>query len=208
MNSDDDLVAYLERWRRSLIRLQRAYPARWHVPGLSEEETRDALLLTLLEVARTDSTKEATASVGSSVGPRKAGRFLAPEEVLRILRRRRSELFRRFRLGATPVDFVSLGDACGVVRHELDHEACYVELENEALRAAAADAASAALSRPQRRWLSAFKLAAHAGNFFGTSEEPNLSAASRVLGRHRSSAQRAYRELQSSFQRERRRWDG
>jgi hypothetical protein len=48
-------------------------------------------------------------------------------------------------------------------------------------------------------------MAANGGQFFEASREPNLSAASRVIGKHRSSAQRAYKELQVHFQRERRR---
>jgi hypothetical protein len=43
------------------------------------------------------------------------------------------------------------------------------------------------------------KLSARSGGFFESSAEPNLSAASRVLGKNRSSAQRAYRELQTRF---------
>jgi hypothetical protein len=38
-----------------------------------------------------------------------------------------------------------------------------------------------------------------------SSDAPNLSAASRLLGKNRSSAQRAFRELQARFDRERRR---
>jgi hypothetical protein len=69
-------------------------------------------------------------------------------------------------------------------------------------RALAQQRAEQALSRPQRQWLSALKLSARAGGFFESSAEPNLSAASRVLGRNRSSAQRAYGELQTRFGRE------
>ena len=38
--------------------------------------------------------------------------------------------------------------------------------------------------------------------FFRASAEPNLSAASRLLGKNRSSALRAYRELQGRFSKE------
>jgi hypothetical protein len=77
-----------------------------------------------------------------------------------------------------------------------------LDLESDACRRLAADNAQRQLSRPQRRWLAALKLAANCGGFFASSDELNLSAASRVLQKHRSSAQRAYRELETQFQRE------
>jgi hypothetical protein len=185
MSTDDALVTYLAGWERSLMRLQRAYPARWHVPGLSDEEVRDALTLQLLEVVRHE--PEGT----------------LPERAvaLGLLRRQLAALRQRFRLGATPTDF---GEA-QLAPREAGEEARWLELEADACRAEAAAAAKARLSTPQRRWLAAFKLAASGGAFFEASDEPNLSAASRVIGRHRSSAQRAYQELQAQFQHERRR---
>lgn len=188
MSTDDQLVCYLQGWQSSLARLQRAYPARWHVPGLSDEEVRDALTLRLLEVVRAEP------------------QALLPERVaaFRVFRRQLVELRRRFRLGATPTDF----SETALPQREAGEEARWLELEADACRAEAAAAAKARLSTPQRRWLAAFKLAAHGEAFFEASDEPNLSAASRVIGRHRSSAQRAYQELQTQFQRERRRIDG
>jgi hypothetical protein len=163
MSTDDALVTFLAGWQSSLARLQRAYPARWHVAGLSDEEVRDALTLQLLEIVRSE--------------PRMA----LPDHAtaFRIVRRQLAALRKSFRLGATPTDF---------------NETPLQQLEP-------------GLSTPQRRWLAAFKLAANGGAFFEASDEPNLSAASRVLGRHRSSAQRAYQELQTQFQRELRRSD-
>jgi hypothetical protein len=55
------------------------------------------------------------------------------------------------------------------------------------------------LSRPQRTWLAAMKLSANAGAFFESSGNFNLAAASRVLTKDRSSAHRAFGELQSHF---------
>ena len=78
-----------------------------------------------------------------------------------------------------------------------------MELQSEACRGLAAARAQSQLSRPQRRWLAAMKLAANGGGaFFKASQELNLSAAARVLQKNRSSAQRAYRELQAQFSRE------
>ena len=182
MSKDDGLVAFLQGWQCSLRRLQRAHPARWRVPGLSDEEVRDALVLHLLETVRSDPS-------------------WSPEQALLTLRRHLSVLRRNFRLSATPMDL----SAAPLAHYEPDHEARYLELEERACLVEAAESASTGLSRPQRRWLSAFKLAANCGQFFAASNEPNLSAASRVLGRHRSSAQRAYSELQTHFRRERRR---
>ena len=48
-------------------------------------------------------------------------------------------------------------------------------------------------------WMTTDMKTGNAGAFFESSERPNLSAASRVLGKDRSSAQRAYRELQARF---------
>ncbi|RYZ09090.1 MAG: hypothetical protein EOO73_04810 [Myxococcales bacterium] len=185
MSNDDLLVNYLAGWHRSLSRMQRAYPARWHVPGLSDEEVRDTLTLQLLEVVRDD--------------PQSA----LPDRptALRIMRRRLATLRKSFRLGATPTDF----DEAPPRMAQAGDEARYLEREADACRAEAAAAVRTRLSVPQRRWLAAFTLAANGGAFFEASDEPNLSAASRVLGRHRSSALRAYQELQTEFQRERRR---
>lgn len=74
--------------------------------------------------------------------------------------------------------------------------------ESERLFSVAGQRAEQSLSRPQRRWLAALKLSARSGGFFQASAKPNLSAASRVLGKNRASAQRAYRELQARFSRE------
>ena len=49
--------------------------------------------------------------------------------------------------------------------------------------------------------------AASRGEFFASSDALNLSAVSRSLGKHRSSAQRAYEELRVRFTRERERLD-
>jgi hypothetical protein len=183
---DDVLVAFLERWQRSISRLQRAYPARWHVPGLSDEEVRDALTLRLLEAAREEAPPPEPAERDWALG---------------IVRRHLALLRKSFRLGATPMDF----RGAVLSQREPDQEQRFLERESDACRADAAANAKERLSTPQRRWLAAFKMAANGGQFFETSHEPNLSAASRVIGKHRSSAQRAYKELQTHFQRERRR---
>jgi hypothetical protein len=128
----------------------------------------------------------------------------APAErdwALSILRGQLALLRKSFRLGAIPMDF----RGAVVSPREPDQEQRFLERENDACRADAAAAAKERLSTPQRRWLAAFKMAANGGQFFEASHEPNLSAASRVIGKHRSSAQRAYKELQTHFQRERRR---
>src|SRR5689334_11876610 len=49
---DAALVSYEAKWQRKLRRLQQAYPARWRVPGLSDEEVRDILTLRLIEAVR------------------------------------------------------------------------------------------------------------------------------------------------------------
>jgi hypothetical protein len=183
--SDSALVNYQQKWERRLKRLQRSYPARWRVPGLSEEEVRDALTLRLLEVVRGDPAAYPEYAGGGEWG-------------LSVMRKRLNELRRSFRLGATPTDF---SDDPALER-EPDQEHQLLELESDACRGLAAARAQSQLSRPQRRWLAAMKLAANGGAFFEASQELNLSAAARVLQKNRSSAQRAYRELQLQFSRE------
>jgi hypothetical protein len=89
-----------------------------------------------------------------------------------------------------------------LLEHARSHEERWLDLEADHGRALARERAELGLSRPQRRWLAALKSSANAGAFFESSERPNLSAASRLLGKNRSSAQRAYRELQGCFIRE------
>lgn len=142
-----NLGACEAKWRRRLQNLQHAYPARWRVPGLSEEEVRDILTLRLIEVVRTEASDFSKYE--------RAGREWGMQCLQEHLRAR--------------------------------------------VRALAQQRAELGLSRPQRQWLAALKRSVNAGAFFDSSERPNLSAASRVLGKDRSSAQRAYRELQSRF---------
>jgi hypothetical protein len=183
---DVALVRYLEKWGEKLATLQRRYPERWRVPGWSIGEVRDALTLRLVEVVR---------------GPVKVDSAFGETEMLRLLKREVSAIRQRCRLGATPTDF----SEASVLEREPNHEARYLELEDEARLRLAEQRARAQLNRPQRRWLAAMQWAAVCGEFFDSSDRLNLSAASRVLGKNRSSAQRAYRELQQQFQKERER---
>lgn len=183
---DGALVQYEAKWQCKLRRLQQTFPQRWRVAGLSDEEVRDILTLRLIEAVRQGSVEElALARPGREWG------LLIVQRELRALRR-------AFRLPAIPVDF----SAVPVVLHELDQEERLLVAESERLFVAAGQRAEQSLSRPQRQWLAALKLSARAGGFFESSAEPNLSAASRVLGKNRSSAQRAYRELQVRFSNE------
>jgi hypothetical protein len=104
-------------------------------------------------------------------------------------------LRKSFGLSAMPVDF----DEAPLFMHAPSQEDQWLDREAAQGMALARERAELGLSRPQRRWLAALKLSANAGAFFESSHEPNLSAASRLLGKNRSSAQRAYRELQGRF---------
>jgi hypothetical protein len=185
-HDDVALVAYHQKWQRRLARLQRRYPERWHVAGLSIEEVRDALTLRLLEVVRGE--------------PEHFDQYRHHhmEWGLAVIKDHLTVLRRTFRLGAIPTDFRDEP----VREREPSQEEQLLEHQAAARRRAASQRASEQLSRPQRRWLAAMKLAANCGEFFASSDELNLSAASRVLQKHRSSAQRAYRELQAQFRRE------
>jgi hypothetical protein len=183
---DAALVAYHRKWQKRLARLQRRYPERWHVAGLSVEEVRDALTLRLLEVVRGE--------------PERFDQYRRHhmEWGLVVIKDHLAVLRRSFRLGAVPTDFREEPARERTPSQEeqlLEHQA-------DARRRLAGQRAQDQLSRPQRRWLAAMKLSANCGEFFASSGELNLSAASRVLQKHRSSAQRAYRELATQFQRE------
>ncbi len=46
------LARYDRKWALRLVRLQRAHPGRWRVPGLYDEELRDELTLRMIEQLR------------------------------------------------------------------------------------------------------------------------------------------------------------
>jgi hypothetical protein len=181
---DAALVAYQDKWARKLARLQRAHPQRWRVPGLSEEEVRDALTLRLIEAVRTPAEARPASRAGKEWG------LTVAEQHLRTLRR-------TFRLAATPVDF----DGAPLAGRAPTQEELCLEHEAAAHRALAGQRAAGDLNHSQRRWLAALELAAAQGEFFAASDQLNLSAASRLLNKNRSSAHRAYRELQERFAR-------
>jgi hypothetical protein len=184
--NDTALVSYQRKWERKLARLQRAHPQRWRVPGLSDEEVRDALTLRLIEAIRELPAKDPAPCRSG----KEWGLCVAEEHLCRL---RRS-----FRLGATPTDFARASLSARVPSQE-EH---WLELEEERCRVRAGQLAEEQLSRPQRRWLDALKSAAHEGEFFEGSQRLNLSAASRRLGMNRSSASRADEAQQARFSRE------
>lgn len=186
VRDDLALVHYEAKWRRILRALQQAHPGRFRVPGLSQEEVRDLLTLRLIEVLRSD-----PGEFWRYQRPGRAWAMQCMQEHLRVLRK-------CFRLDAIPADLREVP----LRAYTLDQEEQWLEREAEQGRAMAQQRAERALSRPQRQWLAALKLSANAGAFFQSSELPNLSAASRLLGKDRSSAQRAYQELRVRFGRE------
>jgi hypothetical protein len=180
---DRALVDYQAKWNRKLARLQHSFPERWRVPGLSDEEVRDLLTLRLIEAVREpDGAELQLARPGKEWG------LLIAQRALRALRG-------GFRLKVSPADF---SGAQWEIRGPSQEEQ-WLEGEADLNRRSAQERAERGLSRPQRSWLAALKLSAREGGFFAASAEPNLSAASRILGKNRSSAQRAFRELQARF---------
>ena len=180
------LVRYVDEWTRRISCRQRRHVARWAVPGLSPEEVRDALSLRLWEVLAADTSTELVYC--------RAGREWGLEVVVRELR----SLRRRFRLGATSVDFW----ATPLPERSPNQEERWLELEAETCRALARGRALGRLTRAQEAWLDTFEARARDGGFFQSSRSLNLSAASRALGKSRSSALRAYRQLEYEFRRE------
>lgn len=189
---DAALVRYVRRWTRAITCWQRVHPARWAVPGLSPEEVRDALSLRLWEALAAGPVGElAYCRVGRAWG------LVVVASELRSLRR-------RFRLAATSVDFW----ATPVPERAPNQEECWLELEAERCRVLARRRALNRLTPALETWLDTFEAAARGGEFFCSSQALNLSAASRALGKNRSSALRAYRQLEHEFQRELERFDG
>jgi hypothetical protein len=185
-SDDAALVAYQAKWQGRLRRLQRTFPERWRVLGLSDEEVRDWLTLRLIEAVRQPTQAELELA-----RPGKEWGLLVMRKELGVLRK-------SFKLRIVAAD-----SSCAVSHlHVPNQEERWLDDEAERSRAQAQARAEQQLSRPQRSWLSALKLSARAGGFFESSAEPNLSAAARMLGKNRSSAQRSYRELQARFGRE------
>jgi hypothetical protein len=178
--SDAALVTYERKWSKRLARLQRMKPARWAVRELSAEELHAELTLRLLDAVRSVE--------GEFSRDERAGR----EWGLTFLVRQRAALRQRFRLDVSLVE----EPVCAVPSTQED---ALIDAQSERLFELARERAESTLSRPQRRWLSAMRLSANAGGFFESSGRLNLAAASRLLERNRSSAQRAFAELQSRF---------
>jgi hypothetical protein len=187
VTDDAALIAYESKWRRRLERLLRVHPARWRLSGLSDEEVIDELMLRLVDAIRTKPEERAAEREGMEWG-------------LLFLARERRSMRRRFRLN------VVLADPEGGLdtgRAPPTSEETLLEEEATSLLARARENAERGLSRPQRRWLSAMRMSANAGAFFEASGKPNLAAASRLLEKNRSSAARAFDELQERFIQER-----
>ena len=202
---ESSLLCTLGRWERKIAALQRRHPGRWSVRGWSDGEVRDALTLCLFEAlrlahpsdeSRFDPSPKNNGDPEENLDDRVEDSERHDEWEFALLTRHLRELQRGSRLKVTVMD---LSDA-PVMQREPSHEERYFEYESDVRRALAAQRAREGLSQPQRRWLAAMQWSANRGDFFEASERLNLSAASRVIGRHRSSALRVYKELQSRFQ--------
>lgn len=190
-SSDPALCAYEARWRARLRASMRKRPRYFQVPGLPDDEVLDALVLGLVEHVR--GTRGPSAEHDDSEpAPRRPLELVLAEATVRELRR-------RFRLAATPIDF---REVVVQSRAETPEEAM-LDHEHVRRRERAARHAEAGLDPERRAWLEAFRRSANDGNFFAESGKPNLAAASRVLGKHRSTALRAYVELGHHFRRAR-----
>jgi hypothetical protein len=188
ITDDHALVAYQTKWAKRLARLQRAHANRWRLRGLSDPELRDELTLRLIDAVR---TKPEARAAHNRPGQEWGLLFLAHE---------RDVLRGGFRLN------VVLADPARDLEHArcVSEEERIIEGQSAGILAIARERAERGLSRPQRRWLAAMRIAANAGAFFASSGQLNLSAASRLLGKNRSSAVRAFDELKQRFGRERR----
>jgi hypothetical protein len=169
-----DTIELHAAWNAKIRRMQRARPERWHVRGWSDDEVRDELTLRVLEHATSDE-----------------------ETIMRAVRSRLNELRRAHRIRVHAVRETPSW------RDVPSDEELVIAREIEIGRAAAGVRAESRLPTSQRRWLDAMRTAANDGEFFAASDDLNLSAAARVLGKDRSSAKRAWDALRARFQRER-----
>jgi hypothetical protein len=190
VTDDAALVAYEQKWSRSLARLQRSHPGRWRLPGLSDDELRDELTLRLIEAVRTRHEERAR--------HQRAGK----EWGLLFLEHQRRQLRQAFRLK------IVHGEISSVPERALDEEQSLLARESATVVGLARERGERSLTRPQRRWLAAMRLTADAGAFFAASGKLNLAAVSRRLEKNRSSANRAFEELRRHFTRELRRLEG
>lgn len=192
VTDDEALVAYERKWARRIEKLQRAHPARWYVPGYSDEELRDELTLRLIDAVR---TKPGEWACHARPGEPWGFSFVVAQ--LRALRRGR-------KLRVVLTDHAAALDRADRFARAPSEEERLIAEESARALGLARERAESGLTRPQRRWLEAMRSTADAGAFFAASGELNLAAASRVLAKNRSSAQRAFAELQDRFKRERR----
>jgi len=185
VRDDEALVAYETKWKRRLVKLQRAHPSRWRVPGLSDDELRDELTLRLIDAVR---TKPEERSQHQRPGKEWGLLFLAHQR--RAL---------RHELGPELV----LDQAIPVLDQPAPSgEEQLIAEQSAMLKAMALERAESSLTRPQRRWFAAMKEMANAGAFFESSGRLNLAAVSRLLHKDRSSAMRAFGELRQRVVRE------
>lgn len=200
-SSDPALCAYEARWRGRLRASMRKRPRYFHVPGLPNDEVLDAVLLGLVEHVRgADGSRLDLSGSLRGDSEHRANRpleLVLAETTVRDLRH-------RYRLAATPVDFREVD----VQSRTETPEQAVLDREHDTTRELAARRAEAGLDPERRAWLEAFRRSANDGAFFAESGKPNLAAASRVLGRHRSSALRAYVDLGRRFRHARDREDG
>ena len=169
-----DMIELHAAWDAKIRRMQRARPERWHVRGWSDDEVRDELTLRVLEHATCDE-----------------------EAIMRAVCARLNELRRTFRVR---VHAVSEAPSWRDVPSD---EQRILEREEDVSREIAAASAESRLAAPQRRWLEAMRAAANDGAFFASSDELNLSAVARLLGKDRSSAKRAWDALRVRYARQR-----
>jgi hypothetical protein len=186
LENDGYLLEYVQKWAAAVERLQRSRPAQWRVAGLSDEEVRDSITLRLLEILRLQPP-----------GFRELGR---PGMAwgLAVAKSELSALRARFRVRIEPTDFAHVA----LPSRAATQEEQWLEEESASCRTVAADRARRGLSRLQRRWLAALELSAQRGESFEHGARVNVSAASRALGRHRSSGQRIYQQLCVRYRRE------
>jgi hypothetical protein len=181
---DRALVLYERKWARRLAKLQRRHAARWCLAGLSAAELRDELTLRLIGALRSAHVDRARYE--------RAGK----EWGLVLFTHERRALRRNFRLNVVLAE-PPLAFGLGATQEER-----LLEHEHATLLARAEASAESTLTRPQQRWYAAMRDAANAGGFFETSGKLNLAAVSRARGRNRSSATRAFHELETVFARE------
>jgi len=176
------LAAYLENWQKRLAKLQRVFPSLrrdgWRVPGKTEEEVRDLLIVELLWAIRNPYIFKLYERPGE-------------EASFRYLRRRKDNLRRRRKI----YEYTPKLIAQELYRAPETPEQVLIAKEAPGSAAEIIEEIKTGLSGNRSRWLSAMQEDVRKRG------KLNLASVSQQLGKNRASGSRAFRAIRAEFER-------